>query len=325
MNWRENIVSEMMRAYFAADVHGSELVWRKWLNVPNFYNVDIMILAGDLTGKAIKTIIKNEDGTYRVKLFGKEIKIYNEKELEQIKQQLRDAAFYVHVCTKEEFEEMKENQDKLDKLFTDSIVNNLNRWLDMAAEKVPKDVKVYVMPGNDDIFDIDDIIQKHDNVIYPLGKAIPFCFDYELISLEWVNPTPWKSPRECSEAELSKKLKELECQVACDWDKVICNFHCPPFNTKLDLAPKLDKKLRPVYFFGQAEAEHVGSKAIRKFIEEHQPLLGLHGHIHESYASDHIGNTLVLNPGSEYQQGILRGFIAELSKKGVERWWKVEG
>jgi Icc-related predicted phosphoesterase len=106
---------------------------------------------------------------------------------------------------------------------------------------------------------------------------------------------------------------------------VICNFHCPPFNTKLDLAPKLDKKLRPVYFFGQAEAEHVGSKAIRKFIEEHQPLLGLHGHIHESYASDHIGNTLVLNPGSEYQQGILRGFIAELSKKGVERWWKVEG
>lgn len=318
-------MSEMVRAYFASDVHGSELVWRKWLNVPKVYKADVMILAGDLTGKAIKPIIKYKDGTYKVKAFGKEIVAHNERELEKVKQELRDSAFYVHVCTEEEFEELKANPDKINELFTKLIMDTMNRWLDMAVEKVPKDVKLYVMPGNDDIFEIDPIIQKHDGVIYPLGKAIPFCFDYELISMEWVNPTPWNSPRECSESKLSEKLKELEHQITCDWNKVICNFHCPPFNTKLDLAPKLDKKLRPVYFFGQAEAEHVGSKAIRKFIEEHQPLLGLHGHIHESYASDYIGNTLVLNPGSEYQQGILRGFITEFSRKGVERWWKVEG
>ena len=71
--------------------------------------------------------------------------------------------------------------------------------------------------------------------------------------------------------------------------------------------------------------EHVGSKAVREVIEEYQPMIGLHGHIHESYAKDKIGNTPVVNPGSEYGEGILRGFIIDFRDEGVENYYKVEG
>ncbi len=202
----------------------------------------------------------------------------------------------------------------------------------MAVEKIPKNVTLFVMPGNDDEFEVDEVLKRYekeyDNVIFPIGKAveIPGLPGYEMISMEWVNPTPWNTPRECSERELGKKLKNLEKQVSVDWDHVICNFHCPPYNTKLDIAPKLDKNLRPVYVLGELVRVHVGSKAIRKFHEKHQPLLGLHGHIHESFASDKIGKTIVLNPGSEYTEGILRGFVIDIDpKEGLQRYWKVEG
>ncbi len=66
-------------------------------------------------------------------------------------------------------------------------------------------------------------------------------------------------------------------------------FHVPPFNTKLDM----------LY-----DASHVGSKAVREFIEKFQPLLTLHGHIHESprmsgQFNEMIGRTMSINPGSE--------------------------
>ena len=62
----------------------------------------------------------------------------------------------------------------------------------------------------------------------------------------------------------------------------------------------------------------VGSIAVRAAIEKYQPLLGLHGHIHESRSAQKIGRTLCINPGSEYGEGVLRGILLELSSKGLE-------
>jgi Icc-related predicted phosphoesterase len=64
----------------------------------------------------------------------------------------------------------------------------------------------------------------------------------------------------------------------------------------------------------------VGSKAVRRAIERYQPLLGLHGHIHESRFAQKIGRTLCINPGSEYGEGVLRGVVLELSRKGLESY-----
>lgn len=318
-------MSETVRVYFATDVHGSERVWRKWLAVPEHYKADILILAGDLTGKSIIPLIEQKDGTYTCKIFGRRMVARNKREIDKVKDDIRFSGYYPIVCTQKEVEELKRNPKKVDELFERVMVDNMRRWLHMVEEHVPKDVKVIVMPGNDDTFSIDKPIKESERVIYPLKKAIPLCFDYEMISMDWSNPTPWDSPRECSEKELWKKLEKLVSFVTVDWSRVICNFHCPPYMTLLDLAPKLDKDLKPVYVLGESVREHVGSKSVREFEEKYQPLLGLHGHIHESYASDRVGRTLVVNPGSEYTEGILRGFILDFTKEKIERWWKVEG
>ena len=58
----------------------------------------------------------------------------------------------------------------------------------------------------------------------------------------------------------------------------------------------------------------VGSTALRKAIEETKPLLGLHGHIHESRGAQKAGRPLMINPGSEYSEGVLKGVVLILQK-----------
>lgn len=317
----------MVRIYFATDVHGSDQVWRKWANVPLVHGAEILILSGDLTGKSIVPIIKQKDNTYACSIFGRNWKLTSETEVHEMEEKIRFTGYYPYVCAPEDVLELQKNPKKLDQLFIDLMRARIKSWMEFIVEKVnTKEKTVLVMPGNDDELGIDDVIKSYEDrgIIYPLGKVINLCYDYEMISLDYVNPTPWNTPRECSEEELDKKVK-AEVEKIKDHSKAIYNLHCPPYNTRLDLAPKLDKKLKPVYILGDPVFEHVGGKAIRKAEEEKQPMLGLHGHIHESFASDVIGKTVVLNPGSEYTEGILRGFIIDLSEKGVERYWKVEG
>jgi len=317
----------LVRVYFATDVHGSDYVWRKWLSVPNFHKADVLILAGDLTGKAIVPIVKQPDGTYSCRIYGREWKLKDEKELKEMEDRISFTGYYPLACTTEDTAELAGDKQKLTNLFEEMIGNRITRWMDLLIEKVDvKKTMVIVMPGNDDDFLIDPIIKSYEDrgVIYPLGKVVNICYDLEMISIDYTNPTPWDTPRECSEEELEKKIRAEFAKVR-DYSKTICNFHCPPFGTRLDLAPKLTKDLRPIHVLGKVVMVHVGSKAVQKVEKEYQPLLGLHGHIHESYASDHVGKTLVVNPGSEYTEGILRGFIIDLSEKGIERWWKVEG
>jgi len=317
----------LVRIYFATDVHGSDHVWRKWLSVPSFHKADILILAGDLTGKAIVPIVKQSDGTYSSKIFGREWKLKDEKEIEEMEKRISFTGYYPLVCTTEDTTELARDKRKLTDLFHEMIGNRVKQWMDLLVEKVDtKKTMVIVMPGNDDDLLIDPVIQSYEDkgVIYPLNKVVNLCYDFEMISMDFTNPTPWDTPRECSEEFLEKKLR-TEFERVHNYSKTICNFHCPPFGSRLDMAPKLTKDLMPIYVLGKVVMVHVGSKAVKKIEKEYQPMLGLHGHIHESYASDYVGKTLVVNPGSEYTEGILRGFIIDLNEKGIERWWKVEG
>ena len=315
---------EKIRVFFATDVHGSEHVWGKWLGMPRHQNVDILILSGDLTGKVIAPVVCRGD-THTCKVFGQTWKASNNSELEELKQKILFSGYYPFVTTPEEVEELKSDRKKVDKLFTKIMTDNIARWMRLIEEKVPENVQAIVMPGNDDEFAIDKPINECERVINPLGKALPFVFDYEMISLDYVNPTPWDSPRECSEKELWKKLDKIAKTVTVDWDKVICNFHGPPFGTKLDIAPELDENLKVKVDATGQRMENVGSKSIFRFIKEYQPFLGLHGHIHESPGFENIGKTLCFNPGSEYGEGILKGAIFIFTKKGLDTWYPISG
>ncbi|RLG63511.1 hypothetical protein DRO02_06455 [archaeon] len=69
---------------------------------------------------------------------------------------------------------------------------------------------------------------------------------------------------------------------------------------------------------------HAGSKSVRYVIEKYQPLVSLHGHIHESFGFCKIGRTYCVNPGSEYAEGILRAFLVEIDGKKVKRLQRIE-
>lgn len=314
------------RIFFSTDVHGSEIVWRKWLSIPKLYKVDIMILSGDLTGKAIVPIVKQKDGTYSCKLFGEKKIIRDEGTLREVEEAAKNSGHYPVTLTPEEVKELRGDPKKLNTLFLKVIKERMEGWLELLEEKLPSNVEAVVMPGNDDEFVIDPVIKQHERVIYPLERCIPIFSEFEMISLDYTNPTPWNTPRECSEKDLEKRLRKISNLVTTGWKKVICNFHCPPYGANIDLAPKLDKQLRPVSsFISPTIREHVGSKAIYRFIEGKQPLLGLHGHIHESSGFDYIKSTQVFNPGSEYSEGVLSGFIFEFTEEGIKKWWKVSG
>jgi hypothetical protein len=106
----------------------------------------------------------------------------------------------------------------------------------------------------------------------------------------------------------------------------IWNFHMPPFNTGVDVVPRLDDQLRVQYRAGQPEMIPVGARSLRTLIEERQPTLALHGHIHEGRGRYTIGSTVGFNPGSQYQDGVLLGVILRVSgTKGLRSYTFVAG
>ena len=173
--------------------------------------------------------------------------------------------------------------------------------------------------------DIDDILKSSPVVLYPEDQVVSIDEHHEMITTAWTNPTPWKSPRETTEERLAQMIELMTGKVQ-GMDSCIFNLHCPPYDTPLDVAPELDENLKPkVSGGGGVSTIHVGSLAVRQAIEKNQPLLGIHGHIHESRGFAKIGRTLCLNPGSEYSEGILRGAIINLDEKGVRSYQLIQG
>jgi Icc-related predicted phosphoesterase len=145
-----------------------------------------------------------------------------------------------------------------------------------------------------------------------------------MISSGASNATPWKTPGEFTEDELEVMFEKMISSVS-NLRNLILNLHVPPYDSGLDVAPKLNEQLQPVLVGGEFMRIPVGSTAVRTIVEKHQPKLGLFGHIHESGGDVFIGKTLCVNPGSEYSEGILRGYVVDLDEKSIKQFYRVEG
>jgi len=146
---------------------------------------------------------------------------------------------------------------------------------------------------------------------------------WTMISSGWSNHTPWNTHREETEEQLSERIESMAKQIP-DPSRAIFNLHCPPYKSGLDEAPAIDADLRLLH--GGRALRPVGSTAVRGAIEKHQPILSLHGHIHESKGAIKIGKTLSINPGSSYEEGMLMGAIIQLDpKKGIRSYQLVNG
>jgi Icc-related predicted phosphoesterase len=312
-----------VRIFFATDIHGSEICWRKFLNSAAFYKADLVILGGDVTGKVMVPIVTRQ-GFHEVKWSGQTLRLETEEEVRAIEGQIRNRGFYPTRISPDEMSELNEEDGSIDRRFTVEMVATLDRWLDMADGKLKGgEIPCFVNGGNDDTFDIDPVIEASPCVTFTEGKVVELDGFY-MASMGYTNPTPWDTFREGSEEDLALRIKNVTDQIP-DMSRAIFNFHAPPFNSGLDEAPALDETLRPIH--GGAVMKPVGSTAVRDAIANLQPMLGLHGHIHESKGVTKIGKTLAINPGSVYTDGVLQGAVIDLNEKKhkVTRYILVNG
>jgi len=313
-----------VRIVFASDFHGNEMVWRKFLNSANMFKCNWLIMGGDLTGKVLTPIVLQPDGTYKADFLDQTHTI-QASGLEAFRTLVKDHCYIPYVCDQNQFETLeKAPQDQIEKIFADLECQTLKEWLDIIPKKLTNDVKVLIHPGNDDKFELDEVIKGDPHVTFAEESVVSLDEEHEAACLGWSNPTPWNSPRECSEEELMTKLEKVASQVQ-NVDRSLFCLHCPPYESQIDQAPLLDKDLRPVMEGGRPKLIPVGSKSVRAIIEKYQPLLGLHGHIHECRGFMNIGRTRCMNPGSEYTEGILSAYLIEIDGEKIKRLQRVEG
>src|SRR5207302_704254 len=209
-----------MRVFYTTDLHGSEVCWRKFLNAAKFYNADVLICGGDMTGKAMIPLVEDGDA-YELTLSGQHQRVSREQ-VSEMESQIQRKGYYPVRMTSSQVAELDADPKKVQKLFTEEMCKTVERWMQLAE------------------------------------------------------------------------------------------------------APALDENLRPIH--GGRALRHVGSTAVREAIDRHQPMLSLHGHIHEGKGITRLGKTLAINTGSAYEEGILMSAIVELDqKKGIKSYQLVNG
>ena len=313
-----------VRILFASDFHGNEQVWRKFLNSASIFKCNWLIMGGDLTGKVLTPIVSQPDGTYKADFLDRTHTIQPSK-LEEFRKTVKDHCYIPYVCDQKQFAELNQaSQDEIEKIFAKLECQTLQEWLDLIPKKLTKEVKVLVHPGNDDKFELDTVLKSSPHVTYAEESVVDLDGEHEAACLGWSNPTPWNSPRECPEEMLMAKLEKIASQVH-NVDRSLFCLHCPPYESQIDQAPLLDKNLKPVMQGGRPVIIPVGSRSVRSIIEKYQPLLGLHGHIHECRGFMNIGRTRCLNPGSEYTEGLLSAYLIEIEGLKIRKLQRVEG
>jgi len=309
------------KIFFATDLHGSETCWKKFLNAAKFYGADVLICGGDMTGKAIVPVV-SENGHFSVALGGERQTVPAEQ-VAEVEATIRRKGYYPLRMSVERLHELDADADKRAECFQEVMLEGVERWMGMASEKLRgSGVRCFVCPGNDDEMQVDEVVRRSDYVELGEGRMVDID-GFSMISTGWSNPTPWKTHREDSEEQLGERIEAMVSQIP-DAARAIFNLHCPPYKSGLDEAPAIDADLKLLH--GGRALRPVGSTAVRRAIEKHQPLLSLHGHIHESKGAIKIGKTLAINPGSAYEEGMLMGAIIQLdAQKGIKSYQLVNG
>jgi len=316
--WGDSGRWDMTKVFFTTDIHGSEICFKKFVAAGKFYEADVVVMGGDCTGKMLVPVIHSSNGRYTSRYLDRDWRFSDEEELVVFERKVKNAGYYPVRLERDQFEELQSDEEKVDQLFLDTMLSTLEGWLQYAEDKLRgTGVRCIITPGNDDHQAIDDLLKQSETVVAAEGEVVWLDDHHELLSVGWTNPTPWNTPRECSEPELRSMIDRLADQVK-DMERAVFNLHAPPHGSGLDEAPELDESLAPKR--GGTIWASVGSTAVRDAIEEHQPLMGLHGHIHEQRGACHIGRTLCVNPGSNYGEGALNGVLFELGKKKIKSY-----
>jgi Icc-related predicted phosphoesterase len=322
--FRRKQAKQSLRLFYAGDVHGSRVCWKKFVNAAAHYPAEALVMGGDLTGKALVPIVRQEDGSYLAEVIGERREAQTAEQLDQMQAAISTNGMYPLVVDREEAERLRTDGAHRDLVFERALLDELRLWVEIADERLADSgTRAYVIPGNDDPWSIDAVLES-GTAVDACDETLRMVGSHEMISLGYSNRTPWQTPRELDEEEIYSRLRVLVDQLE-DPAGAIFNIHVPPRDSSLDTAFEVDEELRYVTRGGRPHEIATGSSAVRQIIEEAQPLLSLHGHIHESKGVTTIGRTVAINPGSDYGSGHLDGCLVHLSGDRVVNQYLVSG
>lgn len=294
----------------ASDIHGSDMVWKKFLNASKQFDVDVLLMNGDLAGKILVPAERRRLG-WTVHFEGRPLELETDIELNEVFSKARQIGQYPYLAEPGEIEQLRNSQEYLERVFRKVIRSSVSQWMEMASARLEgTKTRLFVMPGNDDPPDVAEVLTDA-GIENPEGKIIDLDSQHQMVALGYSNITPWKTPRELEEPDIRKRLEHDFSEVR-EPALTIGAIHCPPFDSGLDTAPALDENFRVIHDTGQPRMTAVGSPAVREVLEKYQPLLSLHGHIHESAGTRKIGSTVAINPGSEYGDGTLKATLVSI-------------
>ena len=312
-----------MRIFFATDIHGSETCWRKFLNSGKHYEADVLVLGGDMTGKALIPIVEEGGGRWHATLLENQHELGSEEEVARFEDAVRRRGYYPFRTTPDDLRALEADPERADRFFHEQMLATVERWMALADERLADtDITCFVCPGNDDQFDIDPVVAAARRVELAEGRVVDI-EGFQMVSTGWCNRTPWQTYREEDEPDLLRRIEAMAAEVTAPPERTIFSLHCPPRGSGLDDAPELTEDMR-LKHAGNAPVP-VGSTAVREAIERHQPAVSLHGHIHEARGTARIGSTLCVNPGSSYEQGQLLGAVVELDGSKVRNFILTSG
>jgi Icc-related predicted phosphoesterase len=317
------------RVFYAADIHGSQVTFRKFLSAAAFYDVDALVFGGDLMGKALVPIVRSNGG-YRATFQGRD-ESFDPDGLDAFTGSVERAGFYWTVLDPDEHEAVAGDPLATHALFHELASERLAGWLALAEERLARTgIRLFMTGGNDDEPTVLETLERHDGeqVVASEGRLVELDDVHTMITVGLSTPTPWDTPREASEDEIAAAIDEAAAAVP-DLSRCVFNLHCPPKDTPIDTCLKLEVRPgelpRPSREAGRFVTTGGGSDSVREAVERYQPLVGLHGHIHESGGRFRIGRTQTFNPGSEYAQGVLQGLIVSLQDGRLVSYQHTQG
>lgn len=312
--------------FFASDLHGSEICFKKFVNAAAFYKADLLVLGGDISGKIVVPVVRAGNSTYRARLHGRD-EVLSEESVTAFETRAWNSGLYTRRMDPEQYTAYAEDPEAVEGLFNEVVTDTVKRWIDYAHAKLAESNTVILnAPGNDDPMIVDDVLREYgdDRFRFVEGEIVEIAPGHQMLSTGYTNHTPWNTHREYTEEQIAARIRSMTAQLE-NPRTALFNIHVPPYNSRLDTAPMLSADLSIETSAGAQLTGPVGSTAVREAIEEIQPLVSLHGHIHESGGAVRIGRTVAINAGSEYGEGILRGVLVTIGGGQLLRHQAVTG
>lgn len=297
------------KIFSVSEIHGSELCYRKVLKLAICdERPDVLVLYGNITGNKVIPISKakrNNNGIIReCKYEGKEYFFKDEEQVNMFISFLAAKGDYGYKCTNVQHERFNHNLTERNKIIRKLKVKRIKYWVKMAdATLIDNHSQIIIIPGTDDPFEIDAIFEKSKKLKLLNNKHTKLNHDITVVG--FANsafnqkkgiPEQLKFKqlyRNIDDDDILKEFDKIEglFDAVDDFDNSIFYIPFPPKNTNLDN-------------LSNGKKYSIGSQGVREIIERYKPRYSFHSFIIENCV-DRIGDTDLINPGSEYYSGKL--------------------